>query len=114
MGRPPTTLEDLQSELNRESQEGGTGDDFRGSEALLSRTLSSLGLDDTLTFTRTLSTRAMPGMDVELRPGGAEQIVTGEREREAQVMMMNVYHRRPPMAQRITDAAAAADPLLIR
>jgi hypothetical protein len=28
--------------------------------------------------------------------------------------MMNVYHRRPPMAQRITDAAAAADPLLIR
>jgi hypothetical protein len=36
------------------------------------------------------------------------------REREAQVMMMNVYHRRPPMAQRITDAAAAADPLLIR
>lgn len=75
MRRPPQGVKELQAELNAE-QEAAAGNDFRGSSDLLSHTLSSLGLEDTLTFTRTLSAR--PEMNVELKPGGAEEVVTDE------------------------------------
>ena len=41
-------------------------------ERLLSRTLSEIGLEDTLTFSRQLSTK--PELEVELKPGGAYHI----------------------------------------
>ena len=57
---PPTTIADLQAELNLEQEENAA--DFRGSDMILSRTLSAIGLEDTLTFTRQLSTK--PEMEV--------------------------------------------------
>ena len=72
--RPPTTLDDLQQELNEESSESS---DFRGSKEVLTRNLSETGLDDQLTFSRTLSSR--PHLEVELRPGGLQETVVCSR-----------------------------------
>ena len=68
--QPPCTVPELQAELNLEQEENAT--DFRGSDMILSRTLSEIGLEDTLTFSRQLSTK--PELEVELKPGGAYHI----------------------------------------
>ena len=79
VGRPPQGTEELQAELNAELADTSASD-FRGDESILARSLSELGLEDTLTFSRTLS--AKPDMNVELRPGGADEVVTNETKGE--------------------------------
>ena len=65
----PETLVELQDELNAESEEV----DFRGSQAFLSTSLAEMGLEGQLTF-------SLDG--VELRPGGADILVTDQNKLE--------------------------------
>ena len=82
----PQTLQQLQLELNAEMEDGG-GSNWLGSGEILSKTLSEAGLDDTLTFSRTLS--SVPAVErsdtdfgdigeMELMEGGKDVIVTNE------------------------------------
>eukprot|EP01052_Picozoa_sp_SAG31_P013853 SAG31_NODE_844_length_11549_cov_2.985852_14_plen_121_part_00 len=84
---PPTTLQELQDVLNRDMEESGSFD-WLGSGEILTKTLSEAGLDDTLTFSRTLSSVPKTGLDsssdtatlveVELMEGGKDVVVTND------------------------------------
>ena len=78
LDQPPENVSDLQAELNLEQE--GNAADFRGTDAFLERTLSEIGLADTLTFSRQLSTK--PEVEVDLKPGGSEEVVTNESKEE--------------------------------
>ena len=62
----PESLEDLQAELNAESDESSP--DFRGSTAFLTSSLSELGLEGQLTFSR----EKPDGTVVQLKPDGKQ------------------------------------------
>ena len=78
---PARSLTELQQRLNEQLEEAT---DYRGDGDFLARTLSDQFLDDCLTFTRTLSVRAANGqlVEVPLKAGGEEEVVTNETKME--------------------------------
>lgn len=83
----PETLEDLQQEFNAEESVEDEPD-FRGSGAFLTRRLSAVGLEDTLTMTRTITST---NTDVELVAGGSTLTVTNSKK--ADWLRSSLHHK---------------------